>query len=524
MAQILALEWDTDEIRILSANLRGTDVTVESAHSFPLENQDGDLVIGSDSDSEANDSASGSLRESLAAALEQQDAARANVLVAVPRSSAEVRVLQLPPTPEDELPDMVRMQALRQFSTMGANWPLDFIRLESSSADESDRVLATTISPQLIASIEGACNSHQATATRLVLRPFASGSLTQRALGSQLPNCYMVVELLGNEADLTVMLDNQVAFMRTIRLPGEADVTVQSRAIMGELRRTIAAAQNQTQGTSIEQIVLCGDSELHQKLQNAISQDLSLDTTTVQPFEQVSLGRKLASNLPANAERFTALLGMLKDEADSGAHVIDFLSPRKAPEPPSNLRRNVSYAGVAAAIMVMAVCAWGFQLSSLSGTIEELEAQSASKDRVVKEATAVAARLIEIEKFTQGQIVWLDELARLSDTAKFPGPEKAIADSLLMTSKATGGGSVVMPLHITEKASNNWGPTITPLRDDTHGIQDRGFKGDPRNRDYPWSLTQVVTITADPATQKKTGSRQRSSRSPSSQTRGRTRN
>ena len=29
MAQILALEWDTHEIRMLSANLRGTDVTVE---------------------------------------------------------------------------------------------------------------------------------------------------------------------------------------------------------------------------------------------------------------------------------------------------------------------------------------------------------------------------------------------------------------------------------------------------------------------------------------------------------------
>ena len=143
---------------------------------------------------------------------------------------------------------------------------------------------------------------------------------------------------------------------------------------------------------------------------------------------------------------------------------------------------------------------------------------------MVKEAAAVAARLAEIENFTQGQIIWLDELARLSDSSKFPGPEKAIADSLLMTSKATGGGSVVMPLHITEKASNNWGPTIKPLHDDTHGIQDRNFKEDPRNRDYPWSLTQIVTITADPATQEKAGKRQRSSRSPSSQPRGRTRN
>ncbi|MEO2023499.1 MAG: hypothetical protein ABGX05_16880 [Pirellulaceae bacterium] len=524
MAQILALEWDTHEIRMLSANLRGTDVTVEKALSFPLENQDGDLVIGSDQDSETGDSDSMSLQEALAAALETQDITRANALFAVPRSSAEVRVLQVPPTPDDELPDMVRMQALRQFSTMGANWPLDFVRLESSDADGSERVLATTISPQLIGSIEAACNKHQATASRLVLRPFASGSLIQRAVGAQLPSCYMVIELLGKEADLTVMLKNQVAFMRTIRLPSEADVNVQSRAIMGELRRTIAAAQNQTQGTSIEQVVLCGDSELHQKLQTAITQDLSLDTTTVEPFKQVSLGRSLSSNLPEHPERFAALLGMLQDEADSGAHVIDFLSPRKAPEPPSNRRRNLTYAAVAATFMLLAAGAWFYQLSNLKSQIAGLKTLSASKDRAVTEAIKVGARLFEIEKFTHSQIVWLDELARLSDTSKFPGPEKAIADSLLMTSKAAGGGSLVMPLHITENASNNWGPTITPLRDSTHGIQDRGFKGDPRNRDYPWSLIQVVTILADPATQKAPGRRQRSSRSPSAQSRGRTSN
>ena len=88
MAQILALEWDTHEIRMLSANLRGTDVTVEKALSFPLENQDGDLVIGSDQDSETGDSDSMSLKEALAAALETQDITRANALFAVRRRCA----------------------------------------------------------------------------------------------------------------------------------------------------------------------------------------------------------------------------------------------------------------------------------------------------------------------------------------------------------------------------------------------------------------------------------------------------
>ena len=41
MAKFLALEWDADELRLVSANLRGSDVVVEDATSFPF----GDLVL-----------------------------------------------------------------------------------------------------------------------------------------------------------------------------------------------------------------------------------------------------------------------------------------------------------------------------------------------------------------------------------------------------------------------------------------------------------------------------------------------
>ena len=511
MAKFLALEWDADELRLVSANLRGSDVVVEDATSFPF----GDLVLGEEG-KEAGDDSAGSLTDVLANALESQDLSRqpTTVLMAVPRSNVEVRVLQVPVVPEDELPAMVRHQALRQFSTIGEDWPLDFVTLAGNEEDEMQSVLATTISPELIDDIKETCLANHTQATRLVLRPFATGSLVQRTLG-QLPECSLIVEVLGQEADLTVLHSNQVVFMRTIRLPSNPESSVQSQAILGELRRTIAAAQNQMNGVTIEKIILCGNRTLQQELDTLITQQLSLETTSIQPFDEVSVSSGLRDNLPENPERYAALLGMLQDEADSGAHTICFLSPRKTPEPPSTLGRNTWYGAAIAACLLMAGLVWYMQLRGLDKQIRAMESESARKETFVKEGQALSDRLAEISKFTRGNVVWLDELARLSDTDKFPGADKAIANRVLMTSRTEGGGRISLELHISEQASKDLGSMVAKLKDSKHRVQDTGLKGDKRNRDYPWLLNQTITVLSE-SQQQEAQAAQQSSRSPSS--------
>ncbi len=54
---------------------------------------------------------------------------RGKTLVAVGRANIELKNLTLPPAPPEELPELVRFQAEREFNTLGENWPLDFIQL-----------------------------------------------------------------------------------------------------------------------------------------------------------------------------------------------------------------------------------------------------------------------------------------------------------------------------------------------------------------------------------------------------------
>src|SRR5262249_40970287 len=117
MSRLVALEWDAKEARVVIGRKRGSSVAVDQAFAVPLaQREEGSSVepdVGAD----------------LTRALTEHGVARSEALVAVGRASIELRFLSTPPVPEEELPDIVRFQAVRQFTTLGEDWPLDFVPL-----------------------------------------------------------------------------------------------------------------------------------------------------------------------------------------------------------------------------------------------------------------------------------------------------------------------------------------------------------------------------------------------------------
>ena len=112
---------------------------------------------------------------------------------------------------DDELPDMVRFQASRQFSTLGDDWPLDFVPV-GSTAESGGSVLAAAISPRLVAQIEQTCEAAGLNPSRFVLRPFAAASLLCRRDDRPESRVRMMIDLLSDEADLTVLIDRSGLF------------------------------------------------------------------------------------------------------------------------------------------------------------------------------------------------------------------------------------------------------------------------------------------------------------------------
>ena len=272
MPQLIALEWDSREIRMMVASGRGRQVVVEQALAVPYE------IDAADAPSGQGDSpifAATTLRavpeigtvpeqigRRIAAELHARGLTASDAVVAVGRNSIELRQLQLPPATDEDLPDLVRFQAMREFNELDDAWRLDFVPIEGS-ADTPRTVLATAIAPGVLAQCEAVCRHAGLKMRRLLLRPCEAALLLKGQESIPRGQAALLVDFLGSEAELTAAVDGTAVFLHTARI---SDNPPPVQALLAEIRLTMAAAFNQLDGRRIESIVLCGLPQSHLEL------------------------------------------------------------------------------------------------------------------------------------------------------------------------------------------------------------------------------------------------------------------
>ena len=288
MSQLFALEWDPREIRLMVASGRGRQMVIEQAFSIPCE-----------TDPSAADTAE-QIGKRIASELDARGLGRAEAVVAVGRNSIELRQLQLPPAPDDELPDMVRFQATREFNELDDKWLLDFVPIEGS-ADSPRTVLATAIAPSILKQIEAVCQHAGLKMLRLLLRPCEAALLLEAEKSIPKGQVVLLVNPLGVEADLTAAVDGKAVFLRTTRIASDPPPL---QALLAEIRLTMAAASNQLGGRRIESIVLCGEPRPDLDLARAIEAELAIHVETFDPFGGVKLGHALVDSPPPHPGRY----------------------------------------------------------------------------------------------------------------------------------------------------------------------------------------------------------------------------
>ena len=476
MPRLLALEWDAREARVAIARTRGNDIVVEHAFVVDLELGEGQTPAESD------------VGKRLAAALAARNLGRTDTLVAIGRTNIELRQLTLPPSPFEELPELVRFQALRQFTTISEDWPIDFVHVDAGQS-ESLQVIAAAISPDLVKQIQGTCESADQTAKRLVLRPFAAASLLHRHDKNRQPPCTLMVDLLAEEADLTVMVDNQVAMMRTVRMSTGNGAEAQSRALLGEIRRTIAAAQNQLSGHRVERIVFCGDGSDQTTLKTLVEDKLACTVEMFDPFSELQVENELAQSKPEHLGRFAPLLGMLADEAAGAAHGIDFLHPREKAKPPSLWRKNGVYIGIGVAACAAIALFLLISRMDMDAQIADLQSESRSLEKTVAKAKEKSDDLRRIEEFLSTDYSWLDELKLLSDT--LPPADDVILTHLTMIAIPSGGQ---ISLDGYTRESSHIEDVQRALRGGGRRVIPKGGGIDPRHDGFQWQFKELIIL------------------------------
>jgi len=483
MARLLALEWDDRELRIAVGGTRGSDVVLEQTLAVSLETE-----AGGSGEAEPSEER---VARVLTDALATRNLGGTEALIAIGRANIELRVLTLPPAPPEEQPDLVRFQAMQAFTTIGEDWPLDYVQLASD--EESVTVLAAAISPLLVEQIQTVCGAANLTAQRLVLRPFAAAALLRRAAVIHDSRCNLVVDRMANEADLSVIADGQVVLMRTVRLPASGGETVRSTALLSELRRTIGAAQNQLGGRKIEQVIVLGDAESNAPLEKRIQTALSLDVQSFNPLDAVRLARELQADPPTEPGRFTSLLGMLADEAAGAQHAVDFLHPRKRPEAPSQMRRNTLIGAAVAVVVLGGLFTFWFKLHQLDTHIADLTKQAADMDLVLQQGQSTIDNVAAIHEFTDSDITWLDELYEMA--RRLPSADDAILDEVTIGAHTAPGGIVTLKGHVKE--ASMIAHFEDSLRYDKNVVSGRQGTVDRSKKDYPWLLDTTMIVPPD---------------------------
>lgn len=478
MPRLLAAEWDVGEARFVVASLRGRSVTIEQLGQVPLSPPDGEGA-----------SASAELHQEVASAAFPK-ASRAKVLVGLSRANVELRQLTMPPAPDTELPELVRMQALREQGFVNEESLLDFIPL-AEDPTEARAVVAAAISRDQYAAINAMCTAAGIKPDRLLLRPYAAASLFLRQAANP-DQAVLLIDVSLHRADLTVVIDRRVVLSRTVRLPSDDETAALPLGpLLAEVRRSLIAVENQPGGGSIEAIYVFGTAREHQALVEALESELRMPAQAFDPFAGVSLKSKVQSALPAETGRFASLVGMLLDEAH-GSHALDLLNPRRKPEPINRKRLAVAAAALIAAVgLTLGYTAWT-KFDEINDDIERLSRESRELDNLLKVAEAKRKAVEEINQWAGGEVIWLDELRDLS--LRFPSPRDAVLLGLTMSRSSSNKGGV-MEFQGLVRDPSIVGRMESALRDDHHEVRSKRVQASIQDRIYTWQFESSLSVT-----------------------------
>ncbi len=299
----------------------------------------------------------------------------------------------------------------------------------------------------------------------------------------------LLIDLLSDEADLTVMSDGRVVFLRTTRLGGDPP---QPQVLIGEVRRTMAAVQNQLGGRKVDSIVLCGQGAQQAEMAQRIEKDLAVPTELFDPFQGLKLSHELRSAPPEHPGRFAPLIGLLLAELEHTPHAVDFLHPRHRQEKPKKWKRYAIPAVAALVLLLGYIVFQRIQRAQLMYEINDLCDQAIKIQNENDKAKKLQKTVVDIDKWSATDVCWLDELEQLC--RKLPQKSDAMFKQLILIQETNSTGGHITMVGLA-KDSQTVGTMESKLSDINHKGSIKNDSEDVSIKPYTWSFNGELKIT-----------------------------
>ncbi len=435
MPRILAIDWDRREVRGLLLSSGPTGVSVTAAWAASLATADPAGLSGQQ------------IGGRLAAAMSGPITGKVTTLVGVGRDSVQMQLLSLPPAPEAELPELVRFQADREFTALGSEAALDFIPI-SGDPQTPNQVLAVALSPVGMSEAREVCETLGVEPSRVPLRACAAAELVRRSGVIDDNKIALIVNPLFDEAELTVQAGEKIVLMRTVRLPDPGQIEAHRRALLGEIRRTMAAVRQQLADRKVDQVVVCGNPAAIDR-GVGLADEVEVPVMIFDPTAHAPLGLGSQGVSAESLARFAAVLGMALTEADRRSPIIDFANVRRQ----ATARRFTRVHALAAAALAVVVLWFAStlwrQVSQPTRELADLEASIQHVQMQAERFKEVTAQAAAIERWLATDVNWLDELEQFARQVRpqplsaedFPVDNDVVVTKLMMSRQAAPGSA-----------------------------------------------------------------------------------
>lgn len=476
MAQRLILEISDQTIRVTVAAVVGRRAQISDHFAIPL-------PVAANPDQ---------MSELLKSALASHRVGRGECDVIVTRRAVEMRELNVPPVPNDELPDLLKFSARNEFASMNDSWRLDYVPLSDDPAT-ARRVLAAAISPQAFDEVNKLLTTAGLKLKRLLLRPFCLATAVDQ--DDPAASARLLVIVVDQMAELVLVHAGRVFMSRSLLLGG-AGPEPQWQELKGEIQRTLIMAGRALPEKEITLVAAGWPASPGQQTEFAASLDRAFKNLSANTNKWVDTAAK-CSPLVESGELLPALGALASLSRDQWLG-IDFASPRRRVEKKRNWRQIAVWAGLAAGLLLCIFALAWMMLADQKKSIERLQSQLNTL-RQANETQGnrpgvdqIVGEVAEIDNWQRGQIDWIEELNELSK--RLNTADETMVDSMSADFRQDDV-VVVLKGHVQNVGVG--ADLKSNLVKRPYTLTEGPTREDTKSQDYPWSYEYTLRRTLD---------------------------
>jgi Tfp pilus assembly PilM family ATPase len=406
MSEYLALDWDDQQLLGLDAQVASESLHVRKCVRFDWK---------ADARPSEHTEAAG---KQLRAELDRAGIGATHVLVSLPREEAIVRLLELPECTDDELPELVRLQAATRSAVPLDRLLLDFLPLPRMAGVTGRRVLMVTLGKPAADRIQAVLTAAGLQATAIHLSAVGAAEVVAHQPRAVAENSELAADLIvsrsASRVEITAIARDQILFMHgatvSAHLPPEAIIA----QILAETSRATVALSQAAPGTRIASGWIFGSTTELAGLPEAFRQRFGFDFQVLEtPFATPSVRADFDAKGPQAQGAFPPL-GILLAHASPRVASIDFLHPRQKVVKPDRRRLHQALAGAGAVVTVAAILGGiHLRVARLDDQIATLQSSNDTRRRNLEKSEPLMKTAKLIEDWTQRNVDWLEQFRQM---------------------------------------------------------------------------------------------------------------